>query len=55
MTKMNGLAVMASHFGAARGTPSKTEIHRILVEETMLVSVTIFGEPRPLPQIATSC
>ena len=44
MTKMNGLAVMASHFGLRGETPSETEIHRILVEETMLVSVTIFGE-----------
>ena len=44
MTKMNGLAVMASHFGLRGETPSETEIHRILVEETMFVSVTIFGE-----------
>ncbi len=44
MTKMNGLAVLASHFGLRGETPSETEIHRILVEETMLVSVTIFGE-----------
>ena len=44
MTKMNGLAVMASHFGLRGETPSKTEIHRILAGETMLVSVTIFGE-----------
>ncbi len=32
---------MASHFGFP---PSETEIQRILDEETMLVSVTIFGE-----------
>ena len=44
MTKMNGLAVMASHFGLRGETPSETEIQRILAEETMLVSVTIFGE-----------
>ena len=46
MTKMNGLTVMASHFGLRGETPSKTEIRRILAEETMLVSVTIFGEIR---------
>ena len=44
MTKMNGLTVMASHFGLRGETPSETEIQRILAEETMLVSVTIFGE-----------
>ena len=44
MTKMNGLTVMASHFGLRGETPSETEIRRILSEETMLVSVTIFGE-----------
>ncbi len=44
MTKMNGLTVMASHFGLRGETPSKTEIQRILDEKTMLVSVTIFGE-----------
>ena len=43
-TKMNGLTVMASHFGLRGETPSETEIKRILAEETMLVSVTIFGE-----------
>lgn len=46
MTKMNGLTVMASHFGLRGETPSETEIRRILAEETMLVSVTIFGETR---------
>ncbi len=46
MTKMNGLTVMASHFGLRGETPSETEIQRILAEETMLVSVTIFGETR---------
>ena len=44
MTKMNGLSVMASHFGLRGETPSEAEIQRILAEETMLVSVTIFGE-----------
>ena len=44
MTKMNGLTVMASHFGLRGETPSEAEIQRILAGETMLVSVTIFGE-----------
>ena len=42
-TKMNGLTVMASHFGLRGETPSKMEIQRILAEETMLVSVMLFG------------
>ena len=46
MTKISGLTVMASHFGLRGETPSETEIQRILAEETMLVSVTIFGETR---------
>ena len=44
MTKINGLTVMASHFGLRGETPSETEIKRILAEETMLVNVMIFGE-----------
>ncbi len=44
MTKMNALTVMASHFWLRGETPSEMEIQRILAEETMLVSVTIFGE-----------
>ncbi len=44
MTKMNGLTVMASHFGLRGEMPSETEIQCILAGETMLVSVTIFGE-----------
>ncbi len=46
MTKMNGLTVMASHFGLRGETPSETEVRRILAGESMLVSVTIFGETR---------
>ena len=44
MTKINGLIVMASHFGLRGETPSETETQRILDAETMLVSVTIFGK-----------
>ena len=44
MTKMNGLTVLASHFGLRAETPSETEIQRILAEKIMLVSVTLFGE-----------
>ena len=49
MTKMNGLVVMASHFGLRREEPSGLEIDRIVSEKTMLVSVTIFG---PTPTFA---
>ncbi len=43
MTRMNGLTVMASHFGLRGTEPSDAEIERMLTEETMLVSVMIFG------------
>lgn len=46
MTKMNGLTVMASHFGLRGEEPSAAEIERVLTEQTMLVSVTIFGRTR---------
>ncbi|RMH07714.1 MAG: hypothetical protein D6704_04420 [Nitrospirae bacterium] len=44
MTKMNGLTVMAAHFALRGKVPSLAETERILQEETMLVSVTLFGE-----------
>ena len=43
MTKMNGLVVMACHFGLRGETPGAEDIQRVLDEETMLVSVTMFG------------
>ena len=49
MTKTNGLVVMASHFGLRGELPAHSDIERILAEETMLVSVTMFG---PTPTFA---
>ncbi len=44
MTKMAGLRVMATHFALRGETPSETEIQQILDDQTLLVSVTIYGE-----------
>jgi len=44
MTRMNGLTVMASHFGLRGTEPSDAEIERTLTKETTLVSVVIFGQ-----------
>jgi hypothetical protein len=46
MTKMAGLAVMATHFALRSERPSEADIHQILDDPTLLVSVTIYG-PRP--------
>lgn len=43
MTKMNGLTVMASHFGLRGEQPTQTDIDRIVAEEELLVAVYLFG------------
>ena len=43
MTKMNGLTVLAAHFALRGEEPSQGEVARILDEESMLVSVILFG------------
>lgn len=44
MTKMNGLTVMASHFGLRGEKPTQADIDRILEETELLVSVKLFGD-----------
>ncbi len=43
MTKLAGLAVMATHFALRSEQPTEADIRQILDEKTMLVSVTIYG------------
>lgn len=43
MTKMAGLAVMATHFALRSETPAEADIRQILDEQAMLISVTIYG------------
>ncbi len=44
MTKLAGLAVMATHFALRGETPSQGEIDRILGQASLLVSVVIYGD-----------
>lgn len=44
MTKLAGLAVMATHFALRSEQPAETDIRQILDETTMLVSVTLYGD-----------
>lgn len=44
VTKMSGLAVMATHFALRADRPTDADIRQILDEKTMLVSVTIYGD-----------
>ena len=43
MTKLAGLAVMATHFALRSEQPTEADIRQILDEKSMLVSVTLFG------------
>jgi hypothetical protein len=43
MTKLAGLAVMATHFALRSEQPTEADIRQMLDEKTMLVSVTLFG------------
>lgn len=43
MTKLAGLAVMATHFALRSEQPTDADIRQILDEQTMLVSVTLYG------------
>ncbi len=44
MTKLAGLTVMSAHFALRAQTPSEAEIRQILDEQSLLVSVIIFGD-----------
>ena len=43
MTKLAGLAVMATHFSLRSERPSDADIRQILDEQAMLISVTLYG------------
>ena len=43
MTKLAGLAVMATHFSLRSETPTDADVRQILDDRTLLVGVTIFG------------
>jgi len=43
MTKLAGLTVMATHFALRSEQPTEADVRQILDEQTMLVSVTIYG------------
>ena len=44
MTKLGGLAVMATHFHLRSATPTESETAQILEGKTLLVSVVIYGD-----------
>jgi hypothetical protein len=44
MTKMAGLIVMSAHFALRGQTPTEQDIHQILDDRSLLVSVIIFGD-----------
>ena len=43
MTKLSGLAVMATHFSLRSETPTDADVRQILDDRALLVAVTIFG------------
>lgn len=44
MTKLAGVAVMATHFALRSEQPTDADLRQILDEKTMLISVTLFGD-----------
>jgi hypothetical protein len=44
VTKLAGLAVMATHFALRSKQPAETDIRQILDEKTMLISVMLYGD-----------
>ncbi|MGH7233200.1 MAG: hypothetical protein ACREJU_17855 [Nitrospiraceae bacterium] len=44
MTKIAGLRVLATHFALRGQTPTDSDIRRILDDEVLLISVTLFGD-----------
>ena len=44
MTKLAGVAVMATHFALRSEQPTEADIRQILDDKTMLVSVTLYGD-----------
>jgi len=44
MTKLAGLTVMSAHFALRSATPADAEINRILEDQSLLISVVVFGD-----------
>lgn len=50
MTKLTGLAVMSAHFALRSERPSDMEINRIVEDQYLQVSVTLYGDRRDFAQ-----
>jgi hypothetical protein len=50
MTKLSGLAVMAAHFALRSARPTEEELHRVLDDNALQISVTLFGDRRDFAQ-----
>jgi hypothetical protein len=50
MTKLSGLAVMATHFALRSAQPTDQELQRILDDKYLQVSVMLFGDRRDFAQ-----
>ncbi len=44
LTKLGGIRVLSAHFALRAATPSPEEVQRILDNETLLVTVVVFGD-----------
>jgi hypothetical protein len=44
VTKISGLAVMAGHYALRGEQPTDQDVQRVLMEDSLLVVVTVFGE-----------
>ena len=50
MTKLSGLAVLSAHFALRAQQPNDQEIRRILDDQNLQVSVTLYGDRRNFAQ-----
>src|SRR2546426_168084 len=50
MTKLSGLAVLSAHFALRAQQPNDQEIRRILDDQYLQVSVTLYGDRRDFAQ-----
>jgi hypothetical protein len=50
MTKLSGLAVMATHFALRSAQPTDQELQRVLDDKYLQVSVMLFGDRRDFAQ-----
>src|SRR5438445_600010 len=50
MTKLSGLAVLSAHFALRAQQPNEQEIRRILDDQYLQVSITLYGDRRDFAQ-----